>query len=77
VTYYLGSVEMWDLEIEARKRAARAAGAPESVVPDQKIAGGLGSTPGFNQRRHLESVIAHGTPPIKWVARILAQESAA
>jgi len=46
-------------------------------VPDQKIAGGLGSTPGFNQRRHLESVIAHGTPPIKWVARILAQESAA
>jgi uncharacterized protein (DUF885 family) len=77
VTYYLGSVEMWDLEIEARKRAARAAGAPESAVPSQTIAGGLGATPGFNYRRHLESVIAHGTPPIKWVGRILAQESAA
>jgi uncharacterized protein (DUF885 family) len=77
VTYYLGSVEMWDLEIEARKRAVRAAGAPESAVPSQKIAGGLGATPGFDHRRHLEAVIAHGTPPIKWVGRILAQESAA
>jgi len=76
VTYYLGSVEMWDLEIEARKRAARAAGAAESVVPEQRIAGGLGETPGFDQRRHLESVIAYGTPPIKWVGKILAQESA-
>ncbi len=62
VTYYLGSVEMWDLEIEARKRAARAAGAAESVVPEQRIAGGLGETPGFDHRRHLESVIAYGTP---------------
>jgi uncharacterized protein (DUF885 family) len=77
VTYYLGSVEMWDLEIEARKRAARAAGAPESVVPEQRIAGGLGQTPGFHHRRHLESVIAYGSPPIKWVGKILARESAA
>lgn len=76
-TYYLGSLEMWDLEIEARRRAARAAGAPESAVPAQKIAGGLGATPGFDYRRHLESVIAHGSPPIKWISRILAQESAA
>jgi hypothetical protein len=46
-------------------------------VPEQRIAGGLGETPGFNHRKHLESVIAYGTPPIKWVAKILAQESAA
>ncbi|MDP8905662.1 MAG: DUF885 domain-containing protein [Chloroflexota bacterium] len=71
-TYYLGSLEMWAIEEEARRRAARAVGADESAVPGQRIAGGLGETPGFDYRRHLESVIAHGTPPIKWVRQILA-----
>jgi hypothetical protein len=45
-------------------------------VPAQRIAGGLGETPGFDQRAHLESVISHGTPPIKWCRRILLGEAA-
>jgi uncharacterized protein (DUF885 family) len=76
-TYYLGSVGMWDLEVEARKRAAVAAGAREDAVPAQRVVGGLGETPGFDHRRHLESVISHGSPPIKWVRRILAEEAEA
>ena len=76
-TYYLGSVGMWDLEVEARKRAATAAGADDYTVPAQRVVGGLGETPGFDHRRHLESVISHGSPPIKWVRRILAEEAEA
>ncbi len=74
-TYYLGSVGMWDLEVEARQRAARAAGANDYVLPAQRVVGGLGETPGFDYRCHLESVISHGSPPIKWVRRILAEEA--
>ena len=58
-------------------RAAVAAGAGEDAVPAQRVVGGLGETPGFDYRRHLESVISHGTPPIKWVRRILAEEAEA
>jgi uncharacterized protein (DUF885 family) len=70
-TYYVGSLEMWDLEVAARRRAAVAAGAAAETVPAQHIAGGLGETPGFDRRAHMEAVIAHGTPPIKWCRRIL------
>jgi uncharacterized protein (DUF885 family) len=76
-TYYLGSLGMWDLEVEGRRRAAIAAGADEDAVPAQRVVGDLGDTPGFDYRRHLESVIAHGSPPIKWVRRILAEEAEA
>jgi uncharacterized protein (DUF885 family) len=72
-TYYLGSIEMWDMEVEARKRAAARAGAGPESVPPQRIAGGMGETPGFDYRTHLESVISHGSPPIKWVSRILSE----
>jgi uncharacterized protein (DUF885 family) len=72
-TYYLGSLEMWDTEVEARQRAALAAGASTDAVPAQRVVGELGDTPGFDYRQHLESVIAHGTPPIKWVRRILRE----
>jgi uncharacterized protein (DUF885 family) len=68
-TYYVGSLEMWDLEVEARRRAAVTSGASAESVPEQHIAGGMGDTPGFDYRAHLEAVISHGTPPIKWVAR--------
>ncbi|HSH21155.1 MAG TPA: DUF885 domain-containing protein [Candidatus Caenarcaniphilales bacterium] len=74
-TYYLGSLEMWDLEVEARRRAAVEAGAGPDAVPAQQVVGGLGETPGFDYRRHLEAVISHGTPPIKWVRRILVGET--
>ncbi|HEX5466417.1 MAG TPA: DUF885 domain-containing protein [Candidatus Limnocylindrales bacterium] len=73
-TYYLGSLEMWDLELEARRRAASAAGASAEAVPTPRVVGGLGASPGFDQRRHLEAVLSHGTPPIRWVRRILFDE---
>jgi uncharacterized protein (DUF885 family) len=74
-TYYVGALEMFDLEVEARERAAVAAGATSADVPPQHIAGGIGESPGFRLRAHLESVIAHGTPPIRWVRRILAGDA--
>jgi uncharacterized protein (DUF885 family) len=70
-TYYLGSIEMWELEEEARRRAAVAAGAGADSVPAQRICGGMGETPGFVYRPHLEAVISHGQPPIKWLKRAL------
>ena len=76
-TYYVGSLEMWDMEVDARVRAAKAAGADASAVPGQRIVGGLGETPGFNHRQHLEAVISHGSPPIKWVRRVLSTETEA
>ncbi len=75
-TYYVGSLEMWELEEEVRRRAALAAGASADAAPAQRIAGGLGDSPGFDRRAHLEAVISHGTPPIKWCRRILLGEVA-
>lgn len=72
-TYYVGALEMFDLETEARRRAAVAVGADPADVPDRVIGPYQGETPGFRYRDHLESVISHGTPPIRWVRRILAQ----
>ena len=70
-TYYVGSVEMWDLEVAVRERAAIASGVGPEAVPRQHLAGGIGDSPGFVRRRHLEAVIGHGTPAIKWCRRIL------
>ena len=70
-TYYVGSLEMWDLELEARRRT-QAAGAADAALPAPRVVGGLGDTPGFEYRGHLESVISHGTPPTKWLRRILS-----
>ncbi|CAN5558874.1 DUF885 domain-containing protein [soil metagenome] len=70
-TYYLGSLEMWDLEVEMRRRLAVEAGAAAEVVPEQRVVGSLGDTPGFDYRDYLERVVGHGMPPIKWVRRIL------
>ena len=50
--YFVGSLEMQDLEREARARAADA-GEP------------------FVYRPHLEAVLAHGTPPVRILRRIL------
>lgn len=70
-TYYVGALEMLDLEDAARRRAARAVGADPAAVPARRIGPGPGATPGFRVRDHLEAVISHGTPPIRWVGRIL------
>ena len=77
-TYYAGSVEMWDIERAVRQRAAVAAGDPRGAdaVLEQRVVGGLGDTPGFIYRRHLESVIGHGSPPTSLLWRILLSETA-
>ncbi|MFI5258208.1 MAG: DUF885 domain-containing protein [Candidatus Limnocylindrales bacterium] len=72
-TYFVGSIEMWNLEREVRIRAAIASGDPlgAAAVPEPRVVGGFGPTPGFTYKEHLESVIAHGSPPIPLIRRIL------
>jgi uncharacterized protein (DUF885 family) len=72
-TYFAGSLEMWEIEAEARRRAAIAAGDPRgaAAVPDARVVGNLGETPGFRYRPHLEAVLAHGSPPTSLLRRIL------
>jgi uncharacterized protein (DUF885 family) len=72
-TYFAGSMEMWAIEREVRRRAAIRSGDPRGAeaVPEPRLVGGLGETPGFVYRQHLESVIAHGTPPTSLLWRIL------
>jgi uncharacterized protein (DUF885 family) len=74
VTYFLGSAGMWEIEEAARRRAAIAVGAGESAVPPPRVVGGYPATPGFDERAHLEAVIAHGAPPIPILRRILLGE---
>ena len=71
VTYFLGSAGMWEIEEAARRRAAVAAGAGVDAVPEPRVVGGYPATPGFDERAHLEAVIAHGAPPIPILRRIL------
>jgi uncharacterized protein (DUF885 family) len=72
-TYFAGSMEMWDIEREVRRRAAVEAGDPRgaAAVPEPQVVGGFGETPGFVYRTHLESVLAHGGPPTSLLRRIL------
>jgi hypothetical protein len=71
VTYFLGSAGMWELEDAARRRAAEAAGAGADAVPAPRVVGAYPATPGFDERAHLEAVLAHGAPPIPLLRRIL------
>lgn len=72
-TYFAGSLEMWAIEREVRRRAAIAAGDPRgaAAVPEAHVVGGHGETPGFAYRQHLEAVIGHGAPPTSLLKRIL------
>ena len=62
-TYFVGSMALWELERDVRRRLAAGSGDPAGAasVIERDIPGGFGPTPGFNQRRHLEEVLAHGT----------------
>jgi hypothetical protein len=70
-TYFLGSVQMWDLERDRRRSLAAASGDPRGAdaVPAPRVVGGFGETPGFDYRAHLEDVISHGAPPISLLRR--------
>jgi uncharacterized protein (DUF885 family) len=72
-TYFAGSMELWAIEHEVRRRAAIASGDPRgaAAVPKPAVVGGFGETPGFTYRTHLESVLAHGAPPTSLLRRIL------
>lgn len=78
-TYFAGSIEMWEIEREVRRRAAIASGDPRgaSAVPEPRVVGGFGETPGFTYRPHLESVVAHGSPPTSLLRRILLGQEVA
>jgi uncharacterized protein (DUF885 family) len=75
-TYFVGSMEMWDLERGRRLLLAAASGDTRgaAAVPEPRVVGGLGKTPGFSYKQHLESVIAHGSPPISLLRRMLLGE---
>ncbi len=70
-TYFAGSMEMWDMELEARRGAAVAAGADPSAIEARGLPGGFGETAGFRYRPHLEAVIGHGAPPTSLLRRAL------
>ena len=72
-TYFAGSMDMWAIERDVRRRVAVASGDPRGVaaVPEPRVVGGFGETPGFVYRDHLESVLAHGAPPTALLRRIL------
>jgi uncharacterized protein (DUF885 family) len=75
-TYFAGSMEMWDIELQARRRMALAEGVdPKTLVPPRELPGGFASTPGFRYRHHLEAVIGHGEPPTSLLRRILFEAS--
>ncbi len=72
-TYFTGSMEFWDIEREVRRRAASASEDPRGAdaVPEPRVVGGFGATPGFDYRAHLENVISHGSPPTSLLRRIV------
>jgi hypothetical protein len=72
-TYFAGSMAFWELEREVRRRAAVGSGDPrgEAAVPEPRVVGGFGDTPGFAYRRHLEACISYGSPPLPLLRRVL------
>jgi hypothetical protein len=72
-TYFVGSLEFWDIEREVRRRLAREAvgeGAAAAIV-EAALPGGFGPTPGFRYRPFLEDILSHGSPPTSLLKRIV------
>jgi uncharacterized protein (DUF885 family) len=69
-TYFVGSLGLWQLDREARRRAAAAVGVPAPALADG-LPGVRADTPGFDRRAHLDAVLAHGTPPIPLLRRLV------
>jgi hypothetical protein len=76
-TYFVGSMEFWDIERDARRRAAEASGDPRggAAVGKPRIVGGLDPTPGFDYRAHLESVLSHGSPATSLLRRLVLSDA--
>ena len=76
-TYFVGSAELWDLERDVRRRLAAASGDPRgaAAVPGPRVVGDMGDTPGFVYHDHLEAVLAHGTPPVPLLRRLVLGEA--
>jgi uncharacterized protein (DUF885 family) len=75
-TYFVGSLGFWELEREVRQRAAVASGDPAAAspaaVPEPRLVGGFGDTPGFRYREHLEACLNHGGVPMPLLRRLVA-----
>ena len=74
-TYFVGSLAFWELEDAARRRAATTAGAGDQAVPQPRVVGSYGATPGFRYRDHLEACLAHGSPPMPILRRLVLGDS--
>jgi uncharacterized protein (DUF885 family) len=77
--YFVGSLELWDLERDVRVRLAVASGDPRGAeaVPAPRVVGGFGETPGFAYRPYLERLLAHGTPPTPVLRRLVLRDMGA
>ena len=73
-TYFVGSVEMWDIELEARRRAAAAAGAGERGRPTTCPAGSA-TRPASTTARISRLSSATGHPPTTLLRRLLFSET--
>ena len=72
-TYFVGSMAMWELEEEVRRRAGRRGRRPARSGRDRRPGppGGFGETPGFVYREHLERVLAQSSPPVSLLRRLV------
>jgi hypothetical protein len=72
--YFVGSLGLWELEHEVRRRAAAAAiddPAAAEAVPMPANVGGYPPTPGFIYRSHLERVIGFGDLSLPLLRRVV------
>jgi hypothetical protein len=72
-SYFVGSLGLWELEDEVRRRAAVDSGDPRGrdAVPMPGVVGGYPATPGFTYRPYLEGVIGHGQLPLPLLRRVV------
>lgn len=75
-TYFVGSLGLWELEHEVRRRAAAASDDPRGAgaVPTPSVVGAYPPTPGFDYRAHLEALISHGALPLPLLRRAIVHE---
>ena len=76
-TYFVGSMEMWNLERERRLRAGRRVGRSARRLRRARAPASWAASarrPASSTRSTSKSVIAHGSPPIPLIRRILLGE---